>query len=276
MAAGIENPFNLSGKVAIVTGAARGIGQGIAESLARHGATVVLADKNEQLLRSLTDVLVEQRQGIATCLPCDIGNKKQIDNLVDWTACRLAKIDILVNNAFHWLPRPMKRFGEITWGDCADYAVVNNVGTRYLSLRVAEHMRERKVPGSIIFITSVHEWTIRRDPLYAADKAGEAMFMKELAVEYGPDGIRVNAVAPGHTVNDTEQVACGEREKNPYIPLKGESMLPEDIANTVLFLASPLGSRITGVSIAVDGGERHYGEWVARTPPGPPPAIPLM
>lgn len=179
---------------------------------------------------------------------------------------RHGDITILVNNACFW---NLKRFEEQQWSDFQQFAIVNMVGIPYLTKRVIQHQRERGIPGSIIFISSIHEETIRREhPPYSMCKAGLAMLAKELAVEYGPYRIRVNSIAPGHIEIEPELVRQGVCADNCYIPLGGKSGLPEDIANMAVILASREVSRhVTGATIHVDGGERLYSEWVNRLPP---------
>lgn len=251
---------SLSGKNAIVTGAAKGIGKGTARLFAEQGAHVLLVDKEEQE-GQVTTSAIHNEGGSAEFLKCNLGIKEDIDQVMKHVRDRFGQIDILVNNAFFWNFKP---FREQMWDDLNSFAKVNMVGTTYLTQQVIEGMRGH-VRGSIIFISSIHEETVRRlHPPYSMGKAGITMLVKELAVEYGPHGIRVNAIAPGHV--ETEQE---ERTDNPYIPLGGKSALPEDIAKMAVLLASEeTTGRVTGVSIPVDGGERLYGEWVDRLKPG--------
>ncbi|MBI1812326.1 SDR family oxidoreductase [Candidatus Peregrinibacteria bacterium] len=251
---------SLSDKKAIVTGAAKGIGKGTARLFAELGAHVLLVDKDEREGQNTTST-IQDEGGSAEFLQCNLGVKEDIDRVMAHVRGHFGQIDILVNNAFFWNFKP---FREQTWDDLDSFAKVNMVGTTYLTQQVIEGMRGH-VRGSIIFISSVHEETVRRlHPPYSMGKAGIKMLVRELAVEYGPHGIRVNAIAPGHVEVEQE-----ERADNPYIPLGGKSALPEDIAKMAVLLASEeITEHVTGVSIPVDGGERLYGEWTDRLKPG--------
>lgn len=251
---------SLQGKNALVTGSAHGIGEGIARLYAEQGARVLLTDKDENTGQSVTTD-IQNAGGVAEFQQCNIGVKDDIDRLVRYAREHLGQIDILVNNAFFW---NFKTFEDQKWNDLRSFAMVNMVGTTYLTQQVLQTMRDR-VQGAVIFISSIHEENVRRlHPPYSMGKGGIRMLVRELAVEYGPRGIRVNAIAPGHVETEKE-----ERTDNPYIPLGGKSALPEDIAKLAVVLASEeVSGHITGVSIPVDGGERLYGEWVDRLKPG--------
>ncbi len=255
-----SNIPRLEGKNAVVTGSGHGIGEGIARLYAEQGARVLLTDKEEDAGNAVT-ASIRNNGGAAEFLKCNIGVKEDIDQLVQYAREQFGQIDILVNNAFYWNFKP---FEKQQWEDLCSFAMVNMVGTTYLTQQVIRTMRER-LKGTVIFISSIHEETVRRlHPPYSMGKGGIKMLVRELAVEYGPHGIRVNAIAPGHVETET-----GEPADNPYIPLGGKSALPEDIAKLAVVLASEeVSGHITGVSIPVDGGERLYGEWVSRMPPG--------
>lgn len=250
----------LENKKAIVTGAAHGIGEGVVRLFAEQGTQVLLVDKEEVRGKAVASS-IKSTGGKAEFLKCDVGVKADIDQLVQHARQRLGRIDILVNNAFYWNFKP---FEEQEWEDLCSFSMVNMVGTTYLTQQIIRTMRER-LKGTVIFVSSIHEETVRRlHPPYSMGKAGIKMLVRELAVEYGPYGIRVNAIAPGHVEIDQE-----ERVDNPYIPLGWKSALPEDVAKVAVLLASEeVTGRVTGVSIPVDGGERLYGEWVDRLKPG--------
>ena len=250
---------SLQGKSAMVTGAAHGIGEGISRLYTEQGALVLLVDRDEDAGNAVISS-IQSAGGAAEFLQCDIGVKEDIDRVVRHAKEHFGRVDILVNNAFYWNFKP---FEEQTWDDLCTFAKVNMVGTTYLTQQVIRGMRER-VRGSVIFISSIHEETVRRlHPPYSMGKGGIKMLVRELAVEYGPHGIRVNAIAPGHVETEKD-----EREDNPYIPLRGKSALPQDIAKIAVLLASEeVTGHVTGVSIPVDGGERLYGEWTDRLKP---------
>ncbi len=265
--------LDLSGEFAVVTGASQGVGEGIARRLAAHGAVVSIG--HEPKPRGGVNYPANARQvvgditaagGQAFASPLDLADP---DSIIRFFASvqERGPVTLLVNNAFWWSG---KRYAEHTVEDLRQFAAIDFVGPNLLTLLALEHMRRADIPGSVINITSVHQETIRRlHPFYSALKAALAMMTKELAVEYGPYGIRVNNVAPGHIETDPEKVARGRRTRNRYIPLLGLSGLPDDIAKAVVFLASSTASGfITGQTLFADGGERLMGEWVAKIPPG--------
>lgn len=267
---------SLSGMVSIVTGAGHGIGQSIAELFAEQGAIVIVSDRDARKARAVASSIT-RRGDTAEAFPCNIGRRRDVERLVRHARTHFRQIDVLVNNAFHWDSR---RFEHQTWDGLQRYADVNFTGTTYLTQLVLQHMRERVLvarrrrrqlapPGTVLFVTSVHEETVRRlDPWYSMSKRAEAGLVAEAAVAYGPYGIRVNAIAPGHTETEDQKVLAGRRTRNRYIPLRGASALPEDVAKVALLLASrETMGHVTGTTIFVDGGEHLYTEWVARLPP---------
>lgn len=231
---------DLIGTKAIVTGAARGVGKGIASVLRAAGARVNEVDVNP-IKKSVFSTVA------------DIGSPDDCDRLVDATLERLGHINLLVNNAAIWSDCSLWEGTPAQWLTTMQ---VNLVGTLYLTRRVAGEMIAAGIKGSIIFITSIHERTPRRWHFdYPASKAAQRALVQELALELAPFGIRVNAIAPGHIENRPEQVAQGKREQNPFVPLGGLSGIPEDIGRVAAVLASSdLTGYMTGANITVDGG----------------------
>lgn len=245
--------MRLEKQVAIVTGAGQGIGQAIAITLAREGAAVVVndvaperADKVAQEIKSLG--------GQALAVTADVSKAEEVSMLVAKTLADYKKIDILVNNA--GIAR-MIRLLEMTEADW-DSHMNNNIKSQFLcSKAVIEHMVQQK-RGKIINIASLaaHIGTPGLSA-YGASKGGVAQFTKALAVEFGKYNIMVNAVSPGLTLTEMVKQAGKDRpdflEGMDRIPLR-RAAEPEDIANTVLFLASAESDYITGQVLIVDGG----------------------
>lgn len=262
---------DLSGERIVVTGASQGVGEGIARVLATQGAEVIVTYEPspkrvfERRARAVVRALTSADTSVSAA-PLDLADTRSIAHFVRKT-WRRKLVTALVNNAFWWSGR---RFEKQTLQDLHRFALIDFVGTFYLTQQMLIRMRTRQVYGSVINITSVHQETVRRlHPPYSALKAALAMLMKELAVEYGPYGIRVNSVAPGHTETDPAKVQRGQRARNRFIPLRALSALPEDIGKTVAFLAArSVSGQITGTTIFVDGGERLFSEWAAKIPPG--------
>lgn len=256
---------DFTGSISVVTGAGHGIGEGIARLLAEQGSRVFVVDRVVKRARRVVKN-IKSAGGSAEALGCDIGRRADLDRLLETVLEAEKQIDILVNNAFHW---DNKRLETQDWAGLEGYARVNFTGTIYLTECVLKHMRAAGRGGVVVCITSVHQTNVRRrHPWYSCGKAGLAMMVKEWAVAYGPSGIRVNAVAPGHIETDDDKVAAGERADNPYIPLGGQSGLPRDVAQAVAFLASDdTAGFISGTTLFVDGGESLWNEWASVMPP---------
>lgn len=234
----------LEHKVAIVTGAAKGIGRGVAIEMAREGADVVIADIDKEGSLA-TGQEIRQFNKSVLVLPTDVGNNQQNDHLVETVVKRFGEIDILVNNA------GINTEGgilEITEEGALSVFNTNLIGPFFLTKRVVKEMIARGIKGSILFTSSVHGKITQLHPAYTASKAALEMFVKDIALELAQYGIRVNAIAPGAIA------IRGETDRtNPDVPL-GYSGAPIDIANAMIFLSSDKGSYITGQTLTVDGG----------------------
>lgn len=246
----------LDGRVAIITGASRGIGRSIALAFAESGARIVLTSRNKY---GELDEVENEVRGITESVlsvPAHLGKSEDIERLVAGAKGEFGRIDILVNNAAsNPAIAPLLETEERTWDHVMN---VNLKGCFLLSQRVARVMVDQQ-EGCIINITSVDG--IRLEPgfvPYSISKAGVIMLSQGLAKELGPYGIRVIAVAPGLIRTKYSEAIWGdeqirrEREKKTCL---GRIGTPDEIANTVLFLASNKASYITGTTIVVDGGK---------------------
>ncbi len=245
--------MKLEGQVAIVTGAGQGIGRAIAKTLAGEGAAVVVNDINLEKASKVAEEIKGQG-GKALPIKADVSKRDEIDNLVKETLTSFQKVDILVNNAGIAKLTPSLELDEEQWDSTID---TNLKGQFLCSQAVARHMVKQK-RGKIINITSLAAHTGTPGLLaYSASKGGVVQLTKVLAVEWGKHNITVNAVSPGLTITELVKSVFKERpdvlEGVERIPLKRPAT-PEDIANTVLFLASPESDYISGQVIAVDGG----------------------
>lgn len=243
----------LTGNVALVTGASRGIGAGIALELARAGADVAVTARDRERLE---DVASAVRATGRRCLPVaqDITNVDSHEVVVSEVIASLDRIDILVNNAGVNIPRPAIEVTEDQWDSILD---TNLKGAFFGAQAVARRMIPQG-SGVIVNVTSAAGLIAVEDrAAYCSSKAGLVMLTKQLALEWARHGIRVNAVAP--TFVETELSAQtldrpGVRDYwNERIPL-GRIASVADVARTVRYLASPAASFITGVTVPVDGG----------------------
>ncbi|MBV9692003.1 MAG: SDR family oxidoreductase [Ktedonobacteraceae bacterium] len=236
----------LQNQVAIVTGAAKGIGQGIALGMARESAVVVIADVDEAGSH-VTENMIRLSGGTALTVFTDMSNEQHAQRLVDAALAQFGRIDILVNNV---------GIGVHTQGgilamsreDGVKIVRTNLVEPLFLTQRVAREMIARNIHGSILFTSSIHARVTYLDPLYTATKAALEMLVRDVAVELADYGIRVNAVAPGSIATR------GQTDRTyPFVPL-GYKGTPTDVAHAMVFLASQKASYITGQTLTVDGG----------------------
>ncbi len=245
--------LELKDKVALITGASRGIGAASAKALAHHGATVVInyiksKDKAEELLDGIT-----KAGGKGIVCQADVRNQDAVNDMVESTLNEFGKIDVLVNNAN--INFPIRPFIELTW-EQIEAKILGEMKAFYnCSQAVLKDMLVRK-SGKLIFVSS----SLSRFPgfgfsAHAAAKSAMDGMAKVMAMELGPSGITVNVVGPGLTITDAtagqpkevhEQVAA-------ITPLRRLGM-PDDIAGVVLFLASSLSDYLAGAYIPVTGG----------------------
>jgi len=246
----------LSERVALVTGAGQGIGKAIAEELARDGAAVVIVDINETT--SLRVAAELRRAGAAARgYRADVSRTDEVEGVVESASKEIGTIDILVNNA------GISRVGDFTHevaDDVWDTSVgVMQSGVFYCSRAIARRLMAAKRPGSIIHISSIRGFSSNPGRIaYCATKAAAIMMAKVMAAEWGPHGIRVNAIAPGvqRTPMWEDEVRRGLLDEARYtglIPLRrlGD---PREIGRLCAFLASDEASYITGACITIDGG----------------------
>lgn len=242
----------LNNSVAIVTGGSRGIGRAISIELARAGAKVVVnyaghGEKAEETVR-----LIQEIGGEGIAVQADVSKKEDVERLIATTLETYGQIDILVNNAGITRDTLLLRMKETDW----DAVINTNLKGVFLCTKEVTKPMMKKRRGAIINISSVVGLTGNAGQAnYASAKAGVIGFTKSIAKELSSRGIRVNAVAPGYIDTDmTESISDGVKEQVlGQIPL-GRMGTPEDIAQTVLFLATPAASYITGQVISVDGG----------------------
>ncbi|QXE18146.1 SDR family oxidoreductase [Clostridium sp. 001] len=243
---------NLGGKVAIVTGASRGIGRSIAINLAKCGANVVINYKKDEKGAYQTLDMVKQVGSVGMVVQGDVSLYSNAERMVQYALSKMGKVDILVNNAGISKIGLFIDMREDEWNSIID---VNLKGVLNCTHSVLKHMISKKA-GSIINISSM--WGnvgAACESIYSASKGGINLFTKSIAKEMAPSNIRVNAVAPG--VIDTEMNSwLKEDEKKNLmedIPM-GKFGQCEDIAKTVCFLAGESSEYITGQIITVDGG----------------------
>jgi 3-oxoacyl-[acyl-carrier protein] reductase len=249
----------LTGQVALVTGAGAGIGKAIAKTLAANGATVIVNDvepSGNDVVREISDA-----GGRASFVECDVSDRVAVDRMAAEAYSTHGRIDILVNNAGVGAKpeqrKPIHQFDHNEWRRLVD---VDLNSLFYCCRAISPGMVERR-SGAIINIASVVGMVPLRGQIgYAAAKAGVINTSRAAALELGPFGVRVNAIAPGSTLTRGTEAIFYNPEKQQaaesllsHIPL-GRPATTDDIANAALFLAAPESSYITGTVIVVDGG----------------------
>ena len=239
------------GKIAVVTGASRGIGRGIALALAEAGARVVCASRD---LARLETVVAEiaAAGGTAYAQVVDVGSRESIEGLISSTVAAHGRIDILVNNAGITRDNLLLRMKQAEWDD----VIATNLTSVFIATQAVLKPMLKQRGGSIINVGSVVGLAGNAGQAnYAAAKAGLIGFSKSIAREVASRGIRVNVVAPGFIDTDMTH-ALPEAAKQALlagVPL-GRTGTPQDIAGLVVYLASDAASYVTGQTISVDGG----------------------
>lgn len=246
--------FNLEGKVAIVTGASKGIGKSIALSLAQHGATVVVSSRKLPAVQEVADEF--KAKGLnAVGFPCHMGDDAQVRELAESTIKNLGGIDIIVNNAAaNPVFGPVKEAGDGAFDKIMD---INVKGPLNLAKYAYESMKSRG-GGSVINISSVEGISPGLGlGLYSVSKAALIQLTKVLAREWGSDHIRANAICPGLIETKfSEALTSNEKIVKMVMMKQALPMLaqPEDIAGLAVYLAAPASKFVTGAVITADGG----------------------
>lgn len=247
--------FDLSGKVAIVTGSTRGIGEAIVHRMAEQGARVVVSSRKADVCDTVAGEINKKHPGQALAVPCNLSEKDQLQRLVDTTMGHWGQIDVLVcNAAVNPYFGPSKDIPD----DAFDKIMGTNVkANHWLCHMVLPQMAARK-DGSIIIISSIGG--LRGSPIlgaYCISKAADLQLARNLAVEYGADNVRTNCIVPGliktyfaKALWDNPDIL--ERSTS-RAPLKRIGT-PDEIAGAAVFLASPAGAFMTGQHIVIDGG----------------------
>ncbi len=250
------NLFDLTGKVALITGSSRGIGRAIAEAMADEGAKVVISSRKEESCREAADAIdAPHGEGTAIVVPASISSKEQLRHLVDETRRRLGRIDILVcNAASNPYYGPMGGISDEQFRKILDNNVIAN---HWLIQMVAPDMIERR-EGSIVIVSSIGG--LKGSPVigaYNISKAADFQLARNLAQEFGPHQVRVNCIAPGLIRTDFARALWENpdtlRMVTAMTPMQriGE---PEEIAGAAVFLASRASTFMTGQAIVIDGG----------------------
>ena len=243
--------FDLTNKVAIITGASQGIGKGMAETFSKAGAHVACVSRNKDNLKSVADSLIKNG-GVASFYTCDVSSLDAFQNTIKEIAENHGSVDILVNNAGICKDKLIMRMSEDEWNK-----VINiNLNGAFNGIKAVSQIMIKQRAGRIINISSIVGLIGNPGQAnYAASKAGLIGLSKSAAKELAPRGITVNAIAPGYIATDMTDQITGQAKESliTKIPL-GRIGSPSDIAASALFLASDEAGYITGQTLTVDGG----------------------
>ncbi len=251
--------FDLTGKVAVVTGSTKGIGRAIAEAMASFGARVVISSRKAGPCDEVAEAIVKDG-GEAIAVPCNISHTDQLQNLVDKTIDHWGRIDVLVcNAAVNPYYGPLAKIPEEAYDKTMDTNVKCNL---WLCNMVMPQMAERK-DGAVIIVSSIGGLRGTQGlGIYALSKAADFQLARNLAVEWGRSNLRVNCIAPGLVRTDFARALW----ENPDIYAQAVSTYPlgrigepDEIAGAAVFLASRAGQFVTGHVLVVDGGSTVSG-----------------
>ncbi|MFL5086861.1 MAG: SDR family NAD(P)-dependent oxidoreductase [Xanthobacteraceae bacterium] len=250
----MTTPFHLTDKVAVITGSSRGIGRAIAESMAALGAKVVISSRKAEACEAAARQIAE-KGGDAAAIPCNISRKAEVEALVEKTNARFGRIDILVCNA---AVNPV--FGPLLHltDEAFDKVIGANVKSNLWLCNLVIPGMAARGDGAVIVVSSIAG--LRGTDMlgmYGISKAADFALVRNLAVEWGPRNVRVNAIAPGIVKTDFARALWENEElmkrRNAATPLRRIGS-PEEIGSIAAFLASPAASFITGQIIVADGG----------------------
>jgi NAD(P)-dependent dehydrogenase (short-subunit alcohol dehydrogenase family) len=245
--------FDLNGKVALVTGASRGLGRAMAQGLAEAGADLVITSRH---LSEVEQTASELTSGGRKVLPvqADVTSTVEVEEVVARAVATMGGIDILVNNAGINIRKPALELTESDWDQTMD---TNLKGCFLVAKAVGRHMLSRQT-GSVVNIASMLASVVHADrAAYASSKGGLVQLTRVLAVEWAPHNVRVNAICPGPFLTELNKPILNDPEKVKYfmerLPMKRFGR-PEELVGSVVFLASEASSYITGTTLYIDGG----------------------
>jgi NAD(P)-dependent dehydrogenase (short-subunit alcohol dehydrogenase family) len=250
----MTTPFDLSGKVAIVTGSSRGIGRSIAETMASLGAKVVVSSRKIEACEPVVEG-IRAKGGEAIAIPCNISRKPEVEALVAETRERLGPVDILVcNAAVNPVYGPMSSLSDEAFDKIMGTNVKSNL---WLCNLVIPEMAERG-GGAVVIVSSIAG--LRGTGViggYGISKAADFALARNLAVEWGPRNVRINCIAPGLVKTDFARALWEDpqalEQRNSQTPLRRIGT-PDEIGPVAAFLASSAASFMTGQTVVVDGG----------------------
>lgn len=251
------NLFDLTGRVALVTGGNKGLGKAMARGLAEAGADVVIASRHEDELKSaLDEILTGTGRRGAYCVT-DVSVREEVKKLAHFALEKMGKVDILVNNAGMNAPQAIDAITDETWDRVLE---VNLSSVMALTRELVPQMKERRW-GRVVHISSIMgQVSKEKRNVYSATKSALIGMVRATALDLGPFGVTANCIAPGPFLTDMPMSVLSESEKQAFADRTalGRWAVPSELVGPMLMLCSEAGSYVTGQTIFVDGG------WLAR------------
>jgi NAD(P)-dependent dehydrogenase (short-subunit alcohol dehydrogenase family) len=246
-------PFDLTGRTALVTGGNKGLGKAMARGLAEAGADVVIAARDEGLLKSALDEVLAGTGRRGAYVVADMSDRASVKNLAGAAVAAVGKIDILINNAGMNHPQPIDAIADEVWDRLIE---VNLTSVMALTRALVPGMKERRW-GRVIHIASIFgQVSKEKRNAYSASKAALAGLCRASAIDLGPYNVTVNCIAPGPFLTDMPLAILSDPEKKAFADhtCLGRWGDPREIVGPALMLASDAGSYVTGQVLVVDGG----------------------
>lgn len=251
------NLFDLTGRVALVTGGNKGLGKAMARGLAEFGADVVIASRHELELKAALDEILAGTGRQGAYHVADMANRADVKALARFALDRMGKVDILINNAGMNAPQAIDEITDETWDRVVE---VNLTSVMALTREIVPQMKQRRW-GRVVHISSVMAQTSKeKRNAYSATKAALMGLVRASALDLGPFGVTVNCIAPGPFLTDMPMSILSDAEKKVFADRTalGRWAQPRELVGPMLMLCSEAGSYVTGQTIFVDGG------WLAR------------
>ena len=248
-----DDLFSVSGQVVLISGGSRGIGRALAESFAERGAHVIITGRDQATLEQAATAMAGAGTKVQT-LVCDVAQPAAIEGMVDQVMRECGRIDTLINSAGVNRRKPVATFTEEDYDYLLD---INLKGAFLLSQAVGRHMIRQRSGSQINIASLATDRPLKHIAPYAISKAGLGQMTRSLAMEWGPHGVRVNAIAPGFILTDLTRKLWTDENMQAWVKAntpQGRLGQPQDLIGAALFLASPAAAFLTGQILCVDGG----------------------